>query len=266
MLQNYKEIMAKAFGLASAALIIGGGALFARVIVNWTSDVFFPEEVVVEVPNVPPIEIPPSATGGVLENLTELRLLDESYVVPENPFGEYYKNAPRIMYVGEFKSAEIQIEGNLIGNGGRMLLFNFGRETGIYKGARKNSNLIDVQRTKELGGFFSEGNSLFATINLLSDSLGSSSFNLEYCNGVCTFKFIKNPTSVEAAPVLAVPITEQGKFGGAEIRAMNIYYECAEGKECEVSICREEKVYGCVLTKYGKAVADDWLRRYLSTQ
>lgn len=269
MPQSFKELTIKGFGLIAAAALFGAAFLGIRIGISFIWNLL-PENVEVETPIVPREELPFTSTGSSSASSEKtISLLSDSYIPPADPFSESnYKKVPRIIYLGAFDKMYVKIEGEIISDQEVMLLFNFGQETGIIKGARKSSNLIDLQRTRELGGIFSPLNSISTTVNLLGDQLGSSSKNLKNCKeGTCNFTFIKESIVPEVAPILVIPLTIDGKFGGASIKKLDINYECAPFSiGCDVLLCTDETSYQCILNKRSKEEADMWAERYFRNQ
>jgi hypothetical protein len=226
-------------------------------------------DVVIPVPNVPPIA-GSGATSSFSSSIpagTSLPLLNE-YRTSQNPFSDAdYQKVPRIIYKGDFKKIIAEIKGSVIGSEEIMLMFNFGQETGIINGARTSQERINIQGTRNLGGIFAPATTFTSEVNLLNDMLGASSNNLQNCDvGRCSFEFINSSTKIaQVAPILVVPVTLNGSYGGAVINDFHINYECQDGiNGCKIQVCEQGMtVYDCVKKKYGKEEADAWYTNYL---
>jgi len=256
------NFLKRIIGLLISVVVFVLAFTIVPYIINWVH----PPTVTVIEPTIPPIQTSSSSSSISSESIKSLDLLIDEYKPSQSPFAvPQYNQAPQIVYKGNFSGAILHIEGNVIGNEEVMLLFNFGRETGIINGSRSAPNRVNLIKTKNMGGLFGAGNSIFANVNLLDDELGSSSSNFGICDGVCTFKFITSSDTAQVARILTVPVRVNGSFGGAAITSMKIEYLCGDtSNNCKISICNTgEAAYDCIKDKYSPDEANQWHENYI---
>lgn len=227
-------------------------------------------EVIIPEPNIPPIigsGAVSSSSNSTIATTTKVPL-QMNFIAAQNPFSEIeYNKAPRIIYKGSFKTAKVHINGTVVGNDEVFLMFNFGQETGIINGVRTSKDRVNVQGTRSLGGIYTPASSFSTVVDLLQEELGASSSNIGKCrSGVCAFNFLGDTSTAQVAPILILPVTLNGNFGGAVISESYIDYECESSEtNCEIQICAQGQVaYECIFEKYGKEEADQWYERYLN--
>ena len=220
-------------------------------------------------PNIPPLTgSGASSSVSSVVTTTSLPLLKD-FIASQNPFNETeYNKMPRIIYSGTFKSVNANVKGTVVGNEEILLMFNFGQETGIINGIRTSTKRVNIQGTRKLGGIFPPASIFSASVNLLSDRLGSSSSNIGKCNeGVCTFNFIADKGMAQVAPIVVIPVTLNGSFGGAIINELSLAYECKEIGKCKIQVCTSgQPAYECIKEKYNKDEAEMWYQDYLKNQ
>lgn len=248
------------FMLAVIAMVSYAGTLWILEIVNK------PQEPDVQ---IPPVVIPFSSSSSSISSVSssakEISIvpLYHDFITSQNPFSsDDYQKVPRVIYQGIFKSASVSVKGTVVGNDDVFLIFNFGEETGVIDGIRTSEHKLNIVGTRKLGGIFAPASTFSTDVNLLGDTLGASSSNIGACDrGQCTFNFFGNTSHPQVAPILVVPVTLNGSFGGAEIDDVAIQYEC--NGDCRIEICPAGiPDYQCIDEKYGRDEAEYWYERY----
>ena len=201
-----------------------------------------------------------SVTGPIVQTA---ELLGSPYIPSMNPFGEEYKNAPEVIIGGTFSGAQLVVKGEVIGDGARLLLFNFGSRSGIINGYRSAANRIGIAQTQKMGGLFNRDAPIIVSFDLMDVTLGSSRSDFERTGSPTnTFYFVQNNQAIDVLKILAIPFNENGGFGGGIIHSLSINYVCKTEDSCLIAACEpNEKATACIERYYNEKEALAWRKR-----
>lgn len=196
-------------------------------------------------------------------NIHNKELLSSPYEPPKQPFSkDEYAKMPFIVYSGTFSGAILHIKGSVTSEGAHYLMFNFNNVTGIINGARSAANRLDVKKTKELGGFFSDN--IESHINLMNATLGTSSKTYLETGGkgIESYRFIHNENPVSVAHLFVIPVSHSGQYGGGVIDSLELEYWCSSENTCKVHPCKAGQLETeCIKENYDDKTMKDWRLR-----
>lgn len=230
--------------------------ILAKFIVPYIQIQFF------TVANTPSIDIPntPSFTGSIL---TTSEILDSPYIPPTNPFEKTeYSKVPRVVYGGTFKSAKLIIRGSILTPNNYFLILNFANNGGIIHAVRASMTQLDVGKTATLGGMFTQDSGINTSVNLMSDTLGTIQSEFQRTNlGSHIFNFLSTKQKSDVSPIIAIPFSNNGQYGGAVISSIQIQYSCQNQGSCLIKKCENSKLYSeCIKEAFGVQEYNQWIK------
>jgi len=218
-----------------------------------------------EIPLPPEVTTPANDTPSSTVTTTKVvELLDQAYAPTTNPFetNEYTK-VPRIVYGGSFSGVTLFVSGDVLSQQGVFLLLNFGKETGIINGVRKDERHLDVAATAAKGGLYSVLNPIAVKVNLQETELGTSSF--EYSKSrqsTKQYQFISAVESPNVFPLVVIPFDANGAYGGGRITSLRVEYVCKSEGSCVIAECPVgSKSTQCITDEFNAEEAAKWQKK-----
>jgi len=247
--------------------IIGGSTIVIALLIIFSLSRYISslnEPVVPDTVKTPPIELPDSASGTEV-TLTNTPLLTKAYTVPQNPFDKtVYDNLfPKIAVRGSFEQIILNIKGK-VGSSNTFLILNVGVQGGIVRAVRESPNRLNIPQTLDKGGMFKAGSTIDISVNLLKDQLGTTGTEFIKTNiGEREFNFVQANQRADVLPIVVIPFTNNGGYGGATIGKLDISYLCKDGKDsCDLAVCdNDEKTTECLTNKLDEEATKDWCGR-----
>lgn len=173
----------------------------------------------------------------------------------------YLKSSIKLALKGEFDTAKLVVEGKITDNDIKFVSVNIGTESGVLNAVRENANSLNIGASDEKGGVFK------SSINFTLDLLGETSFattkeefqlTRQKTKIVKLWNFIY-PDPPTVTRVLVAPFNKAGQYGNAEITSIEFKYLCANGSDCDATICEEDSLFTlCLKDSFGIEAAKKW--------
>jgi len=255
------------------AIVMFFGVLILTIIIvqaaGWFFDYLkgtFNHTQTIQVASAPETELPTATTLEAVAtvNLKKLVLNQTPYIpsptVAQDP-AVYKKESIKLIMSGDFKQANLHIQGKVTENGIHFLDFVFGSNVGALYGVRYSANKFNITATEQNGGIFTSASAINVTLDLLNP-VQLSTTKAEFQKNKQAMKNVNllpsNPMPPTYFSYLVAPFNAKGMFRGAEVSS-TLEYSCVHGDDCLATLCKaDEPVAYCIRDIYGSKKAMEW--------
>ena len=222
----------------------------------------------IQVASAPETELPTVSTPEAVStvNLKKLVLNQTPYVPSPNvaqDLAVYKKESIKLIMSGDFKQANLRIQGKVTEKGIHFLDFVFGSNVGALYGVRFSANKFNITATEQNGGIFTNASPIDVTLDLLNP-VQLSTTQAEFQKNKQAMKNVNllpsNPMPPTYFSYLVAPFNAKGKFRGAEVSS-TLEYSCGHDGDCLAALCKaDEPVAYCIRDIYGPEKAVEWCK------
>ncbi|NUM25625.1 MAG: hypothetical protein HUU49_03305 [Candidatus Buchananbacteria bacterium] len=218
----------------------------------------------------PDIDKPqPPDLGGGETLLTTGNLLESrgDYIPsPEVYTSNYDKESIKLALNGKFKVAQLEVEGQVLGEGRHFISFSFDNISGVLNAVRKDENQLDLAETKKIGGIFVKDVPIKFVVDLKNRiTLATTKEEFEKDRNPTRDVILWDQIKLQPPTVvrfLFAPFNEYGQYGGVKITSIKFNYLCEDNSECSAKYCGiSEKYTQCLQESFGHEAAVDWCQR-----
>jgi hypothetical protein len=222
--------------------------------------------------STPAIDQPPSIeqlSTATTSALMKIRLIkpEEKYNISQNPYADrniYNKKSRRLVLVGNFETAILEVKGTLPNNDNHFLSINVGTESGIYNAVRSSANSINLQLTQSNLGVFNS-NPLNLKIDLMTQQTLAPTREEFLATKQSTkltrfWDFIKpQPPAPSITRILVLMFNEKGDYTGT-IQELNFLYSCKKNSECKATLCSINPGTKCIKENFGEEAYKEYIK------